>query len=135
MRNKLILLSALILLPAQAHEGHDHDAPVTIKAPKGGMIKALDIALVEVVSKGKDIKVYVYDQELKPRPAATFTIVAKAEMPRTKKVEPVSLVDKGEWFEGSFDAKGVHRYTLRLAVTDQKTGRTDPISFIIEPRK
>jgi hypothetical protein len=118
-----------------AHEGHDHDAPTTLRAPKGGVIKALDQSRVEVVSKGKDIKIFVYDQEMKPAPTADFQIVAKAALPRTKKEEDVRLVSKDNFFEGSFDAKGAHRYTLKLAVTALKMSRTDHLTFTIEPRK
>ncbi len=118
-----------------AHEGHNHDAPTTLKAPKGGVIKAMDQSRVEVVSKGKDIKIFVYDKEMKPAPTTELQIVAKAELPRTKKEEEVKLDSKDHFFEGSFDAKGVHRYTLKLAVTDSKTSRTDHLSFTIEPRK
>lgn len=134
----LLFLTALTLLPlhaALAHQGHDHDAPTTLKAPKAGVIKTLDEASVEVVSKGKDIKVYVYDKELKPAEATRFQIVATAELPRGKAEEPVKLEPKGKLFEGSFDAKGSHRYTLKLAVTDTATKRTDKLTFTIEPRK
>ena len=132
----LVLLSAgLIVSPAGAHEGHDHDAPTTLKAPKGGIIKALDESRVEVVYKGQDIKVYVYDRELKPAPTSEFKIVATAELPRTKQKDPVALTAKDTFFEGFYDAKKLHRYTLRLAVTDSKTGQTDDLTFTIEPRR
>lgn len=137
MRNLSLVIALVMILgsPLMAHEGHNHDAPTTLKAPKGGVIKSLDLARVEVVSRGKDLKIYVYDKEMKPAPTSEFQIVAKAELPRTKKVEEVMLASKDEFFEGSFDAKGAHRYTLKLAVTDSKTNRTDNLTFTIEPRK
>ncbi len=135
---KLSVIVALVMTigsPLMAHEGHDHDAPTTLKAPKGGVIKSLDLSRVEVVSRGKDLKIYVYDKEMKPASTSEFQITAKAELPRTKKVEDVKLASKEDFFEGSFDAKGAHRYTLKLAVTDSKTSRTDNLTFTIEPRK
>ena len=130
-----IIISAAVGTIAIAHNGHDHDAPTTLRAPKGGVIKALDEASVEVVSKGKNIKVFVYDQESKPAAASRFKIVASAELPRNKKKEEVIFTAKDNFFEGTYDAKGSHRYTLKLAVTDTKTTRTDTLSYIIEPRK
>lgn len=118
-----------------AHEGHDHDAPVTLKAPKGGLIKALDESRIEVVAKGTELKVYVYDKEMKPAQASRFQLVASAELPRLKKVDSLTLSAQKTFFEGNYDAKGAHRYTLKLAVTDSKTNRTDNLTFTIEPRK
>lgn len=131
------LLIALILatVPALAHEGHNHDAPTTIQAPKGGVVKALDEARLEVVAKGKDIKIYVYDKGMKPREAAELKIAATAELPRNKKIDTINFEAKGNQFEGTYDAKGAHRFALKLSVTDSKTGRTDNLSFNIEPRK
>jgi hypothetical protein len=129
------LIAALFALTAFSHEGHDHDAPTTIQAPKGGVVKALDEARVEAVSKGKDIKIYLYDKDMKPKSTKGFTLKATAELPRTKKTEEVKLTAKESSFEGSYDAKGMHRYTLKLEVTDPGTGHSDQLSFTIEPRK
>ncbi len=132
---KVVMLGMLVSFTSFAHEGHDHDAPTALKAPKGGVIKALDEARVEVVYKGKNVKVYVYDQEGKPASASRFKIDAKAMMPRGKKEDVIALAAKENFFEAEYDAKGIHRYTLKLNVTDSKTGRTDPLTFTIEPRK
>ena len=132
---KLLLALAFVSAPAFAHEGHNHDAPTTIQAPKGGVVKALDESRVEVVAKGKDIKIYFYDKEMKPREASGFKVTAIAELPRGKKSEVVNLGAKEAQLEGTYDAKGAHRYTLKLNVTDSKTGRADNLSFTIEPRK
>lgn len=141
---RLIFLTAVLLpLPlflfsiaiAFGHEGHDHDTPRMIQAPKGGVIKSLEETHVEVVSKGKDVRIYFYDKELKPRPAAEFKVSAVAELPRTKKTEVVKLTAKENFFEGSYDAKGIHRYTLIVTIVDPKTGHPDQLSFTIEPRR
>jgi hypothetical protein len=129
----MIALTAPVL--AWAHEGHDHNAPSQTQAPKGGVMKSLERTHVEVVSKGKDVKIYLYDKELKPQDAATYKVSATAELPRTKKAEAVPLTAKANFFEGSFDAKGAHRYTLKLAITDPKTKHDDRMEFTIEPRK
>ncbi len=120
---------------AIAHEGHDHDSPKMIQAPKGGVIKSLEETSVEVVSKGKDIKIYLYDKGMKPQNVSEFKVSAQAELPRAKKIEEVKLTVKDTHFEGSYDAKGLHRYTLIVAITDPKTGHPDKLNFTIEPRR
>jgi hypothetical protein len=135
MNWKVIALGLIVSVSSFAHEGHDHDAPTTLKAPKGGVIKALDEASVEVVYKGKNIKVYVYDKDTKPANASRFQIEAKTLLPKAKKEESLILQAKDTFFEAEYDAKGKHRYSLKLNVTDSKTGRTDPLTFTIEPRK
>lgn len=135
MRNLRVLPVVFVGLMSFAHEGHDHDAPRTGQAPKGGVIKSLEETSVEVVSKGKDLKIYFYDKELKPRDVETYTVSAKAELPRTKKIENITLKPMGTFFEASFDAKGAHRYTLLLAVKDPKAANEDMLKFTIEPRK
>ncbi len=120
---------------AQAHEGHDHDAPQMITAPKGGLIKSLEETHVEVVSKGMDLQIYLYDLKMKPKSAAGFVVSAKAEMPRTKKQEQIKLSPKETFFEGTFDGKGIHRYTLLISIKDPQTGHDDKLKFTIEPQK
>lgn len=130
-----ILFAALFALSAFAHEGHDHDAPTAIPAPKGGIVKALDETRVEAVSKGKDLKIFVYDKDMKPLAAKGFSLKATAELPRSKKTEEIKLEAKENFFEGSYDAKGIHRYTLKLQITAPGANHSDTISFTIEPRK
>jgi hypothetical protein len=130
-----ILIAIIFALSTLAHEGHDHDAPTSIPAPKGGIVKALDEARVEAVSKGKDLKVFVYDKDMKPLSTKGFSLKATAELPRSKKTEEVKLEAKENSFEGSYDAKGLHRYTLKLQITAPGAGHSDTISFTIEPRK
>lgn len=135
-----LLTLAIIFAESQgfAHEGHDHDAPVAVKALKGGIVKSLEETNVEVVSKGNKIEIYLFkksESEPKPLDVAPFTLSAKAEMPRTKKTEDIVLKPMGNFFEATFDAKGTHRYTLLLSVKDPKTGHDDKLKFTIEPRK
>lgn len=132
-----LLLLALPILSTQlhAHNGVDHDAPTTLKAPKGGIIKSLDESKIEVVSKGSNIKIYVYGKDLKPTPPTGLKIDATAVMPRGKTAEVIPLSTGSNFFEGSFDAKGAHRYTLKLSVTELKSNRTEVLTFTIEPRK
>lgn len=122
-------------MQAFAHEGHDHDSPRVALAPKGGVIKSLEQTSVEVVTKGKELFIYFYDHDMKPQTAADYVVKAKAELPRTKKQEQISLTPKDTWFEASFDAKGSHRYTLVLTIKDPKTGHDGQLKYTIEPKK
>lgn len=131
-----ILLSLTTLsLPSFAHEGHDHDAPAMVEAPKGGQIKGLEACYVEVVSKAKSLKIYVYDKDLKPVDAKLYKITAQAELPRSKKTDKVDLKSVENYLEASYDAKSAHRYTLTLEVNDPAEKHGDKIKFTIEPKK
>lgn len=131
---KTVIAFSLILTPfAFAHEGHDE--PATVQAPKGGVIKGIEDAYIEVVVKGKDVKIYFYDKNLKPQEVSAFKVSATAELPRSKKAEPVTLNAQGNFFEAVFDAKSAHRYTLVLKVVDPKHGHDDKLTYTIEPKR
>ncbi len=116
-----------------AHEGHDHDTPAKVRAPKGGIIKSVENVHIEVVSRGKNIKVYIYDHDMKPQNIETFRVSAKVQFPRSKKEEELVLANKKNFFEADFDAKGAHRYTLVLTVMDPKEGHNDVLNYTVEP--
>lgn len=129
----LLAISLTFTTLGQAHEGHDE--PASVQAPKGGVIKGIEDAYIEVVVKGKDVKIYMYDKNLKPADVSGFKVSAVAELPRGKKAEPVTLKAQGTSFEASFDSKGAHRYTLVLTVADPKHGHDDKLNFTIEPKR
>lgn len=136
---KLMILSGIVAgmflsLSTFAHEGHDHDAPSKVEAPKGGNIKSTEEFHVEVVAKGADIKVYLYELDLKPADASAYKVTLATELPRTKKSEPLTFKASGNMLEATFNAKSAHRYTL--IVTAQKgEAHSDKLNFTIEPRK
>lgn len=131
----IALLAALPVLPSAAHESQDHDAPKTLRPPKGGVIKTIEDTPVEVVAKGKDLKIYVYNKDLSPAPTSEFQIIATAELPREKKKDAIPLEAGDYFFSGTYDAKKSHRYNLNLAVTSKKTSKTNQLMFTVEPRK
>jgi hypothetical protein len=130
-----LVLALTVPMCATAHEGHDHDAPVSVKAPKGGVVKELEKTYVEVVSKAKELKIYLYDKEMKPRATEGFKITAVAELPRKRGSRSVELKDLRDHFAAEYDAKGAHRYSLNLKIFDPVGGHEDAMSFTIEPRK
>ncbi len=134
--NVLLACSFLsIAAISRAHEGHEHSAPQSLIAPKGGLIKAMEESVVEVVSKGNNLKIYLYDKELKPQKVNLYTVTARAQKPRAKSTEEITLSDRDIFFEATYDAKGAHRYTLTLSVKDPKENHADTLNFTIEPKK
>lgn len=127
--------AVLVANGAVAHEGHNHDEPVMVVAPMGGIIKSLEKTNIEVVSRGTAVAIYLYDRSMKPVETAGFKLTAKAELPRKKGSYDIKLAASRNMFEGTFDAKGIHRYTLKLTIIDPNTGHNDKLSFTIEPRR
>lgn len=137
MKKMMMILAGMMLVTqiSMAHEGHDHDAPGMVQAPKGGMIKTIDTSHVEVVNKGKTVQIHLYNKDLKPADLAKYKVVAEVELPRTKKREPISLNKAGQNYEYSYDAKGAHRYTLHLTITEPEISEASKLTFTVEPRK
>ena len=131
----LVIKIALLGLTAIAHEGHDHDAPVSVQAPKGGIIRKLENHFIEVVAKEKDIKIYLYSTDLKPVEPKGFKVFAKAQLPKKKNQESLSLKTENGTMLSTFDAKGAHRYTLHINVTEPNDTHSNSIKFNIEPKK
>ncbi len=130
------LLSGIVVgEAAYGHGGEDHDTPMTMNAPKGGVVKALEKTNVEVVAKGKVIFIYLYDKEMKPKSNSGFIVSAKAELPRSKKQDEIKLTSKETYYDATYDANGLHRYTLLVAIKDPATGHDDRLKFTIEPKK
>ncbi|MDX9731708.1 MAG: hypothetical protein RBT63_08055, partial [Bdellovibrionales bacterium] len=126
---------------ALSHEGHDHDAPGLVLAPRGGDIRSLEELHVEVLTQGKDIKIYLYSQDLKPLDTSrSVQISATAEIParRGAKAKPEVLKMKSEGgglYTTSFDAKSAHRFILNLKIIDSKTKHDDTLTFSIEAKR
>lgn len=126
----LVMLSAL----AQAHIG-EHDAPVVVSAPQGGMLKNFGELMVEAVVQDKTARLYVYDLKLKPRDLAGIKISASAVKPKSKTEIRLPLQSKGGFFVCDFAAaaKGLHRFTLRVAIDDPMTNHVGHVDFTVEP--
>ncbi|NUM88388.1 MAG: hypothetical protein HUU37_04205 [Bdellovibrionales bacterium] len=127
------MIKALLLLCwmplAFAHEGHNH-APAAAHAPHGGILKDGQHLMLELVAEGKNLKVFPLTHDLKPIPVADVQLAASAQVPRKGKPESVTFKAGGDAFEGSFDAKGAHRFTLQVTAT--WNGKKDKASFNVE---
>lgn len=129
------LITSLTPATSHAHEG-DHDTPGLVQAPKGGDIKSIENAHIEVLSQKEGIKIYFYSRDLKPMAnIQQFTVSAEAQLPRSKVMTPLVLKESGGVLSTSFDSKGAHRFTLVLIVKDASHGHNDRLSYTIEPRR
>lgn len=136
MKFQIVAVLLSLALPVFSHEGHDHDAPQTVNAPNGGIVKSLEETFVEAVSRGTQVFIYLYDKEMKPKAISKFELSATAQFPKNKKKEKEVLFTKKDFhFVADFDAQGSHRYTLKIQIKDPATGHNDKMSFVIEPQK
>ncbi|MCC2677829.1 MAG: hypothetical protein K0R29_405 [Pseudobdellovibrio sp.] len=137
MKKNILLMASVLLLgfAVQSHEGHDHNGPAGVQAPKGGIIKGNEDTYVEVVSRGKDLKVYLYDKDLKPVDPKSYNVSAKVQLPKVKKAEDLALTLKDNVLEATYDAKKAHRYTLHLSLKSPKEEHADTLKYTIEPKK
>ncbi|MBL7687450.1 MAG: hypothetical protein JNJ49_05405 [Bdellovibrionaceae bacterium] len=131
-----ILMVVLVMVStlAQAHVG-EHDAPVVVSAPQGGMLKNFGELMVEAVVQDKTARLYVYDLKLKPRDLAGIKVSASVVKPKSKVELRLPLQNKGGHLVCDFstEAKGLHRFTLRVAIDDPKTKHVGHVDFTVEP--
>lgn len=133
MRNwkTIFVLSALISLSASAHEGHDH-GPGSVKPQKGGVVRSLEAVHLELLTDGKNIKIYVFDTGMKPSEAKQYPASLTATLPK-KKPEALTLTPKGDHWEAAFDPKNAHRFDLELAI--KQGGHDDKVKWTVEPKR
>lgn len=116
------------LSTAFAHEGHDHGAP-TFQAPKGGVLKSASFGHFELVKKGSEAQIYWYDESGKQIETQDLQLTAELELPR-KKPTPLTLANNKTHWSAQIDAKGAHRFTLKVNM--QKGCEKDYVTFTIE---
>ena len=130
------IFGILLLTPSigLTHEGHDHDGPSQFQPLKGGIVKSVETANIEVVSKDKKLEIFLFDNEGTPLDVTKFSLTAETKLPKAKKAKSLELTALPNSFEASFDAKGVHRYTLILSVKNNLATHGDKLRFTIEPK-
>lgn len=128
-----ILLAIIICIStsAWAHEGHDH-GPGSVQAPKGGVIRSLETVHLELLTKGHEIKIYLYDTELKAGDVTKYPASLQVALPR-KKLEDLKISAQGDHWLASFDAKNAHRFDLVLAI--KQGGHDDKVKWTVEPKR
>ena len=85
---------------------------------------------VEVVAKDKEIKIYVYDGDLKPiENLKVLNAKFATKLPRKDKVSLEAKINK-DHFLANYDKGGAHRYDLEVTLTHG--GHTDTLKWTIE---
>ena len=129
MYKKIIAVAVLLgALAVVAHEGHD-DAPGTLKANHGGVVKAGKDINLEYVVKGDHVELYPVSHEGKDLAPADIKLTAKAKLPKGK-AEPIKLDVKGGMYLAKADFKGAYRIEFNV-VADNK-GKQSTFKFQVE---
>jgi hypothetical protein len=116
---KTFLITTSLFLAAtvslMAHEGHNHEAAVEA-APHGGTLRNAGEYKAEIVINGDNLKLYVYDKQLKPLKLDKAELTGDVQFPKEKS-KPVTFKKAGDAFETT--VKGiskVHRYDMHVNV-------------------
>jgi len=127
---KLLALTVITAFSMAAFAGaeHDHGAP-TFQPPKGGILKSTHSTHFELVKGSKGVNIYAYDKDGKGIATKGLTLTAELELPR-QKATAVTLTSKETHWEANVDAKGAHRYTLKVNIDDGK--EKDYVKFTVE---
>ena len=117
---KPILLSLFLSFSfvAGAHEGHSH-GPAIKAAPHGGVLREGKDNAVEVVADNNEIKVYVFDMQMKPVALNGMSLAGTAQVPRKDK-KALAFQTAGDYFKGNADVGSAYRYELNLELNNGK---------------
>ena len=138
--------------PILAHEGHGIPGSLPA-APHGGFVqeathKGTNVhqgkeekeLFFEAVYKEKKLRIYPlvllpentsHFKALSPRKDLS-KVVAKIELPRAKKTEPIKIETNDEAIKADFDAKGANRFIVHIEAEYDKETRLAEIQ--VEPR-
>lgn len=112
------------------HEGHDQLPGAG--APHGGVLQDLENIHLELLVDTGGIKLYPYDEALKPLALNEVQIEGTATLPKKTKAEKVVFKSEGAAFSATVDAKGAHRYKLEVTATYK--GKKNKAKFNVEPQ-
>lgn len=127
----MILGLTFFTASAWAHEGHDH-GPKSAQATQGGVLHQGKKVGLEVVQESGELKLYPLDATAKPLKASDVKVSGTYELPKGKP-EPLALTAKGDYLSAKVDAKGAHRFGVKLKVDYQ--GSAEDFSFQVEPQE
>lgn len=133
-----LFLGVFTAFSVNAGEGHDHDhdhgSSSMMPAQKGGVVKAYDEGFLEMVAKGKTIKVYFFNKDFTPMDLKTTKVSAKAIFPRKKGEESLKGAVKDNVFEADYENAKFHRYELEMKFELQGHGHPDTLHFTVEKK-
>jgi hypothetical protein len=115
---------------AQAHEGHGHSGQGA-EPVHGGVLKEGKTFDLELLTEGKSFKLFPLKEDGKAYKMDGLKFKAMAHPPKKPAVE-IPLRVELDHAAGTFEAKGSHRYELRVEV--KTAGKTETFKFQIEPK-
>jgi flagellar hook assembly protein FlgD len=119
---KKILLSLILLVgvpvTVAAHDDHDHE-PAVEAAPHGGILRNAAPYKSELVLEKDNVKIYVYDKDVKPvaKEKLKDTIKGQLAFPKDKKKREVVFKLDGDHYAAKIAGiEKVHRYDLHVTL-------------------
>ncbi len=127
---KKLLAIALVLVSVNlfAHEGHD-DAPGSLKANHGGVVKAGKDINLEYKVSGDVVELYPVSHEGQDLTAAEIKVTATGKLPKGK-AAPLKLEVKNGVYTAQLDFKGAYR--IEVLVTADNKGKISTFKFQAE---
>lgn len=129
MYKKLILMIVMVAtLSVVAHEGHN-DAPGSLKANHGGVVKSGKEINLEYIVSGDEVKLFPVSHEGKELTNAEVKLTITTKLPRGKS-EPV----KAEFKESAFIVKVEFKnsYRIEMNVVADVNGKKSIFKFQVE---
>ncbi len=127
---RAVLVSVLMVLCSSvfAHEGHD-DAPGSVKAFHGGVVKTGRGLNLEVISTAGELKVFPLAHGGGDIPLNEVKLVGTAQPPKGKAL-PIAFESKDGAFYSKIDFKGAYRLSVELKA--EYKGKIDKIKVQVE---
>ena len=124
----LIMTMSFLSTIGFAHEGHD-DAPGSVKATHGGVVKQGKEINLEIVSAGGELKLFPVSHTGADIPLSDVKLTGTAQPPKGKAV-PLALEVKDKSYFSKLDFNGAYRLSLEIKA-DVK-GKKDTFKIQVE---
>jgi hypothetical protein len=110
-----------LAVPAWAHNGVAHESHHHV-APHGGVVRSVKPYHFELVTSGKHLQVYLFDNKMKALPAKGRT--GEAVLQLDGKTQRIKLVPVGDAFQAPVDLSKANKYVAVVSLgIDGKTMR------------
>lgn len=129
MRKLLVTFSILLFnFTLSAHEGHN-DAPGSVKALRGGVVKIGKELNLEFVTAGGELKLYPVGHDGNDILLSEVKLTATAQPPKGK-ANPIALEQKDKAFYSKLDFNGAYRLSVDVKV--EYKGKKDAFKIQVE---
>lgn len=128
MKQLILLITMALSVSLGAHEGHDN-APGTLKANHGGLVKPGKEINLEYVVAGTEVKLYPITHEGKDLTPTEIKLSATVQLPKGKS-EVIKIESKDGAYVAQVDFKNAYRIEMKVSAVHN--GKTDNFKFQIE---